>query len=130
VSTPEHRGSILLVEDDEDIRAAMAELLESEGFEVAVASNGQEGLEVLAQMGAPCLVLLDLMMPVMNGEDFLRHVRRNPAMDSVPVIIVTASGRMPLPGTQGILKKPFEISDLFATVAAHCPMPVHGSARP
>jgi CheY-like chemotaxis protein len=130
VSTYDHRGSVLIVEDDEDIRAAMAELLESEGFEVAVASNGQEGLEVLNQMGAPCLVLLDLMMPVMNGEDFLRHVRQNPALDPVPVIIVTASGRTPLPGTQGILKKPFEISDLFATVAAHCPQPAHGIARP
>ena len=108
----------------------MAELLESEGFEVAVASNGHEGLEVLGQMRAPCLVLLDLMMPVMNGEDFLRHMRKDPAMDSVPVIIVTASGRTPLPGTQGLLKKPFEISDLFATVAAHCPAPLHGSARP
>jgi CheY-like chemotaxis protein len=130
VSTLEHRGSILIVEDDEDIRAAMAELLESEGFDVAVASNGQEGLEVLSQMRAPCLVLLDLMMPVMNGEDFLRHVRKDPSMDSVPVIIVTASGRTLLPGTQGLLKKPFEINDLFATVAAHCPAPLQGSARP
>ena len=108
----------------------MAELLETEGFEVVVASNGQEGLEVMSQMKAPCLVLLDLMMPVMNGEDFLRHVRKNPALDIIPVIIVTASGRMPLPGTQGILKKPFEISDLFATVTAHCPEPAHGSASP
>ncbi len=98
----------------------MAELLETEGFDVSVASNGQEGLEVLGQIGPPCLVLLDLMMPVMSGEDFLRHVRQNPAMSPVPVIIVTASGRTALPGTQGILKKPFEISDLFATVSAHC----------
>lgn len=108
------------MEDDEDIRAAMAEILESEGFEVAVASNGQEGLEVLGHMGLPCLVLLDLMMPVMNGEDFLRHVREDPVLSPIPVIIVTASGRAPLPGTQGILKKPFEIHDLFATVSAHC----------
>ncbi|HYI02538.1 response regulator [Hyalangium sp.] len=121
MSTSGHRGSILIVEDDEDIRAAMAELLESEGFEVAVASNGQEGLEVLSQMGPPCLVLLDLMMPVMNGEDFLRHVRQDPVLNPVPVVIVTASGRPPLPGTQGILKKPFEITDLFATVTLHCP---------
>jgi CheY-like chemotaxis protein len=121
VSTSTHRGSVLIVEDDEDIRAAMAELLETEGFEVAVASNGQEGLEVLGQIGRPCLVLLDLMMPVMSGEDFLRHVREDPAMNPVPVIVVTASGRAPLPGTQGLLKKPFEISDLFATVSAHCP---------
>jgi CheY-like chemotaxis protein len=130
VSTHDQRGNILIVEDDEDIRAAMAELLESEGFEVAVASNGQEGLEVLGQMGAPCLVLLDLMMPVMNGEDFLRHVRQNPALDRIPVIIVTASGRTPLPGTQGILKKPFEIRDLFATVSEHCPEPAHCRASP
>lgn len=120
VSTSRQRGSVLIVEDDEDIRAAMAELLESEGFEVAVASNGQEGLEVLSQMVPPCLVLLDLMMPVMNGEDFLRHVRQNPEQNEIPIIIVTASGRSPLPGTQGILKKPFEISDLFSTVNLHC----------
>jgi CheY-like chemotaxis protein len=116
----EHRGSVLIVEDDEDIRAAMAELLESEGFDISVASNGQEGLEVLNQMVPPCLVLLDLMMPVMNGEDFLRHVRQNPALNIVPIIIVTASGQAPLPGTQGILKKPFEITDLFTTVNEHC----------
>ncbi|HEX8702846.1 MAG TPA: response regulator [Myxococcaceae bacterium] len=120
MSPEEHKGSVLIVEDDEDIRAAMAELLEGEGFEVSVASNGQEGLEVLEQLGQPCLVLLDLMMPVMSGEDFLRHVRENPQFAPVPVIIVTASGRQPLPGAQGILKKPFEIGDLFATVAAHC----------
>jgi CheY-like chemotaxis protein len=120
VSTLRQRGSVLIVEDDEDIRAAMAELLEGEGFEVAVASNGQEGLEVLSQMGSPCLVLLDLMMPVMNGEDFLRHVRQNPSQGDIPIIIVTASGRAALPGTQGILKKPFEISELFSTVNLHC----------
>jgi CheY-like chemotaxis protein len=120
VSPSRQRGSVLIVEDDEDIRAAMAELLESEGFEVSVASNGQEGLEVLSQMVPPCLVLLDLMMPVMNGEDFLRHVRQNPAQHDIPIVIVTASGRAALPGTQGILKKPFEISDLFSTVNQHC----------
>ncbi|WP_224371469.1 response regulator [Hyalangium versicolor] len=120
MSTIGERGNILIVEDDEDIRAAMAELLETEGFEVAVASNGQEGLEVLDQIGPPCLVLLDLMMPVMSGEEFLRHIRDNPAMSPVPIIIVTASGRTVLPGTQGILKKPFEISELFATVSMHC----------
>jgi CheY-like chemotaxis protein len=120
VRTGAQRRCILIVEDDEDIRAAMAELLENEGFEVAVASNGQEGLEVLGQMGPPCLVLLDLMMPVMSGEDFLRVVRQNPSLHRTPIIVVTASGRQPLPGTQGLLKKPFEISDLFATVAAHC----------
>ena len=98
----------------------MAELLETEGFDVSVASNGQEGLEVLQQIGPPCLVLLDLMMPVMSGEDFLRHVRDNPTLSPIPVIIVTASGRPPLPGTQGILKKPFEITICSATVSAHC----------
>ncbi len=116
----EHRGSVLIVEDDEDIRAAMAELLENEGFEVAVAANGLEGLEVIRQMDPPCLVLLDLMMPIMSGEDFLRHVRDNPSLCRTPVVIVTASGRTALPGSQGVLKKPFEISDLFATVCAHC----------
>ncbi|MDC0712156.1 response regulator [Stigmatella sp. ncwal1] len=120
MSLPTSRGTILIVEDDEDIRAAMAELLETEGFEISVASNGQEGLEVIEQMNPPCMVLLDLMMPVMSGEDFLRHLRKHPVFHSLPVIIVTASGKQPLPGAQGILKKPFEIGELFATVAAHC----------
>lgn len=120
VRTSAPRGSVLIVEDDEDIRAAMAELLENEGFDVAVASNGLEGLEVLEQMSLPCMVLLDLMMPVMSGEDFLKHVRQHPVFNPIPVIIVTASGKQPLPGAQGILKKPFEIGDLFATVTAHC----------
>ena len=99
----------------------MAELLETEGFEVAVASNGQEGLEVLGQIGRPCLVLLDLMMPVMSGEDFLRHVRgRSDLRSRCPSSSSPPAAGAPLPGTQGILKKPFEINDLFATVSAHC----------
>jgi CheY-like chemotaxis protein len=126
-SSPRH---VLVVEDHADSREMLVEYLELEGYRVDVATNGLEALACLREGPRPDVVLLDLMMPVMNGEDFLRHVRQDPALDPVPVIIVTASGRTPLPGTQGILKKPFEISDLFATVTAHCPQPAHGSARP
>jgi CheY-like chemotaxis protein len=113
--------SILVVEDDQDIREAVAELLELEGYSVASASNGQEGLNVLASLRQPCLVLLDLMMPVLTGYEFLERLRVTGTQSLVPVLIMTASHVTELPaGATGLLRKPVEMAHLLQSVARFC----------
>lgn len=109
------------MEDDPDIRGAVAEILQEEGFEVVTASNGQEGLARLAHMARPCLILLDMNMPVMDGPEFMARVREDPELRSCTVLIVTATkGATPL-GADGYLRKPFDIGDLLAVVERYCP---------
>jgi len=113
--------SILVVEDDQDIREAVSELLELEGYTVASASNGQEGLSVLASLRQPCLVLLDLMMPVLTGYEFLERLRITGTQSLVPVLIMTASHVTELPtGATGLLRKPVEMTHLLQSVARFC----------
>jgi CheY-like chemotaxis protein len=117
-------GSVLLVEDDADLRAAVADILEDAGFEVHVAENGQDALHVFGELGhhglRPCLVLLDLMMPVMDGFTFMERVRADPGMREVPVVVLSASVKEPPEGARAMLRKPFEIPLLLTTVAQHC----------
>ena len=83
---------ILIVDDDKDVRSALAELLEGEGYTVAGAHNGHEALKLMRDGLHPAIILLDLMMPVMDGWDFRREQQRDPALLHVPVVIVSASG--------------------------------------
>jgi CheY-like chemotaxis protein len=83
-------ASILVVEDDLPIREALCRTLESMGYIAHVAVNGRSGLDWLANHPAPSLILLDLMMPEMDGFEFLRELRKMPAFVEIPVIVVTA----------------------------------------
>ncbi len=83
--------SILLVEDDEDSRSMISIVLETKGFAVVTAANGLEALERLKEQ-TPALVLLDIMMPEMNGYDVLVHMKQRPETQNIPVIMVTAKG--------------------------------------
>jgi CheY-like chemotaxis protein len=116
-----HVRSVLVVEDDADLRAAVADILEDEGFEVHVAENGQDALVELVHMGRrPCLVLLDLMMPVMDGFTFMEQLRADPGMRHVPVVVCSASVNVPPEGASAMLRKPFEIPVLLDTVSGYC----------
>jgi DNA-binding response OmpR family regulator len=86
-------GAILIVDDDNDVRSALSEMLEEEGFAVEGAPNGREALARLRGGGAhPAVILLDLMMPGMDGWDFRSEQMRDPKLAGVPVVIVSASG--------------------------------------
>jgi CheY-like chemotaxis protein len=85
-------STILIVDDDNDVRRALTELLEDEGYAVAGAANGRAALELIRGGIRPALILLDLMMPGMNGWDFRSAQLRDPELSAVPVVIVTASG--------------------------------------
>ncbi len=114
---------ILLVEDDEDVRGALAALLVGEGYEVVEAAHGAEALERLRASNF-CLILLDLMMPVMNGWQFRAEQLKDPALASVPVGVVTADNgaaqKAAEVGAVGYLLKPIELPDLLAHVERCC----------
>ncbi len=114
---------ILLVEDDAAIRETVTECLEAEGYGVRALSHGGEALEWLRRE-RPGLVILDLVMPVMNGAEVLERLRADPALRDLPVVLMTAAlptPRTPLPAAETVLTKPFELDQLLAAVARLCP---------
>jgi CheY-like chemotaxis protein len=119
VATP--RRAVLLVDDDVAIREALAEALVEEGFTVHAARHGREALDWLQQNGdRPCVVLLDLMMPVMDGRTFLAIRGADPSLSKVPVIVVSAeSGCFELTRTHRVhlvLHKPIVWEGLVAAI--------------
>jgi len=112
---------ILVVDDDPDILEAVGEILADEGYRVRRARDGQEALERLAAE-PPALVLLDLMMPVMDGVAFARAMRAAPEHAGIPVVVISADGH---PGrarevaADGFLAKPFDIEALLEVVRQH-----------
>ncbi len=79
----------LVVDDDTDARHLLCRTLEKEGWECRSAAHGQEALDIIGQQGTPSLILLDLMMPVMNGLQFVEELRKRPEHHGVPTIVVT-----------------------------------------
>ena len=85
------RKGVLVVEDDPDIRDAMSMALENDGYPVITAANGREALDVLArEQVPPGLILLDLMMPIMDGWQFLEEIREQDALSTIPIVVVSA----------------------------------------
>ena len=124
-----HCRNILIVEDDLDILDALQSLLTDEGYTVFTASNGKEGLEKLKTIEVPCLVLLDLMMPVMNGWEFLEAKKSDVVIATIPVIIVSALRAASALGYEatptikspvGYLKKPVGLEQLLTLVQEYC----------
>lgn len=111
-------GCILVVDDEADIRDTIAELLADEGYAVEEASDGAEAL-AKAKGCHPAMVLLDLMMPGMNGWEFRARQRDDPDLAGIPVIVVSALGRVPGVDAAGYLQKPFELDDLLSVVRRH-----------
>lgn len=116
------RRTILIVEDDADIRETLQHLLEASGYRAAPASNGKVALDLIDTIGRPCLILLDLMMPVMDGWAFLTALDQNDALVEVPIVIVSAytDKVASLERAQQILKKPVDIHALMDVVRQHC----------
>lgn len=110
---------ILIVDDEFGLADILAELLRERGYEVALAINGQAGLAALAE-SRPSLVLLDVMMPIVDGPQMLRRMRADPAYLNVPVVFMTALPeavpRESPPLHQAVLQKPFTIEQLLAAI--------------
>ncbi|HEY8207480.1 MAG TPA: response regulator [Myxococcaceae bacterium] len=118
---PPARKPVLVVDDDRDIREGLQDLLESEGHTVFTASDGQDALEVLATIPRPGLVLLDLMMPRMNGQRFLQHVRGDPALAQLSIVVLTAApATVQDVAVAGLLRKPPDLDELLRIVGRFC----------
>jgi CheY-like chemotaxis protein len=112
---------ILVVEDDEDIRDSLREALESDGYQVVTAEDGKKGLQALDEMPRPCLILLDLMMPVMNGWEFLEKMKEDTALATIPVVAVTAAGeRGNAEQADMLIKKPVDLDHLLGVIKKYC----------
>jgi two-component system, chemotaxis family, chemotaxis protein CheY len=114
------RPVILVVDDDVDALEALSLVLEEADFDVLRATNGLEALGQLGDRGGQCdLILLDLMMPVMNGWDFRRKQMAIAAFAAIPIVLMSAGARMACVdlGAAGYVAKPVEVSDLLATIA-------------
>ena len=112
--------TILLVEDDFDVREALAETLRDEGYRVECAGDGEQALDYLRAGGKPGLILLDLMMPRMSGSEFRMVQKVDPQLRSVPVVLLSADGRMEEKAraleTQGAIRKPIDLDLLLVTI--------------
>lgn len=111
---------ILVVEDDQDIRESVQQLLEFEGFEVHTAQNGREALEIIDHLQYPCLILLDLMMPVMNGWEFLEVQKNNNRIAGIPVVVATASEDAKAKRANALLRKPIDVEQLLDLALRYC----------
>jgi len=116
--------TILVVEDDAALRGALREALRQRGYKVAVAENGQSALSRLQEGLRPCLILLDLMMPEVDGWDFLAQQRIDSSLAGIPVIVLssylTGSERDSVLPAVGFLKKPIDPEVLLVEIERHC----------
>ncbi|HEX2572667.1 MAG TPA: response regulator [Polyangia bacterium] len=115
---------VCLVEDDPDIRGVIREFIYREGFGVVCASNGEEALAALRSGTRPRLILLDLIMPVMNGWDFLRERAKDADLANVPVVLLSGDGEVEKHAESyavaGCLRKPIDMESLIETVRRYC----------
>jgi CheY-like chemotaxis protein len=115
--------SVLLIDDDDAMRATLGEFLSAEGFLVHTARNGQDALDLLYTIDPPALILLDFMMPVMNGSQFLAAKRREARIRDVPVAILSAFTREwtgDAIGVNHVLTKPIDPERMLALVEQYC----------
>jgi len=114
---------VFIVEDDFDVRELFAETLIEAGYQVDTASNGKEALEHLHHADRwPGVILLDLMMPVMDGLQVKRALAADPSLNEIPVVMMTASRNVGSVSGD-VLLKPFPLDALLATVERHCGAP-------
>jgi CheY-like chemotaxis protein len=113
--------TVLLVEDDPDIRDIMQVALEEEGYRVKTAEIGKVGFEILIKYPRPSLVLLDMRMPVMDGRQFLDLVKLDESLTNVPIVVVSANADTSnSKGASAIMQKPTSLSKLLNLVSNYC----------
>lgn len=119
--------TILVVDDDADFRRLLQLWLTANGFDVTEASNGMEALRVMSR-SKPSLILLDLMMPVLDGRGFRTQQLRNPEFANIPVLCISAAHEAEQTaqeiGAAGCIMKPIEMDSLIDSIRAFCAPPI------
>jgi CheY-like chemotaxis protein len=123
---------ILVIDDEEMIRESLVEFLDEHGYEAVPAVDGRDALKKLADSSPrPCLILLDLMMPVMDGRSFREQQLQDPDLSAIPVIVLSAYRDVARNATElnvaGYLEKPLKLQTLLQLVRQHC---TGGAAEP
>jgi CheY-like chemotaxis protein len=115
------RRPVLVIDDDEMIQESIREVLSDEGYDVVLAQNGREALEKLRSGERPLIILLDLMMPVMDGWQFRAEQKKDVALSAIPVIVITAAGSAARGSIDAdeFITKPVRLEDLLAAVKRH-----------
>ncbi len=117
-------AEVMVVDDDVDIRETLTEILQELGYPVIAAENGAVALDLLRAGARPAVILLDLAMPRMNGRLFCLAHQADPALSTIPIVILSASrgtrGEAEIPGATAQLSKPVELARLTETVARYC----------
>ena len=115
---------VLVIDDDDELRETVREVLEDQGFATAGAADGEQGLAYLRESPRPDVILLDLSMPVMDGATFRQLQRADPALASIPVIVFSAAAGLDEKvrelGVDAVIKKPISLAKLVACVTATC----------
>ena len=114
--------TVFLVEDDSDTREMIERFLELEGFAVETAANGRQALDRLDEGAPACVILLDLMMPVMDGWEFRRRQINDATLSQIPVIVFSAAGRDRIGQIDAneYLSKPVDLDELLERVSRYC----------
>jgi CheY-like chemotaxis protein len=117
-------AEVLVVEDHALSRESLIDILEAEGYRVVSAVNGQEALDLLRRGLRPCVILLDLAMPVMDGAAFCKEQQREPALAAIPVVVMTGVQDSPQQAFEiaagHYFLKPYSVQDLLDTIARYC----------
>jgi CheY-like chemotaxis protein len=118
----DHSHTILVVEDEEESRYALMRILELEGFSAVGASNGAEAMDYLRTSARPCLIVLDLNMPVVNGRQLRAALRQVEKLATIPVIVVSAQQGFADQdlGAVGAFRKPLDVDALVKLVVENC----------
>jgi len=115
---------IFVVDDDPGIRDSLADVLKDEGYKVVTAVDGRDALIKLRIEGpAPCVILLDLMMPVMNGTQFYAEQQRDPALAGIPVVVISADDNLKQKAASlggRYISKPLQIEQILDVIDCHC----------
>lgn len=120
-----HSHQILVVEDNEEIRESLVEFLQDHGCDAVGARNGRDALDQLTCADArPCLIVLDLMMPIMDGREFRELQLQNPELSTIPVVVISAyrdgEERSKDLNVAAHLRKPLDLTELMQALQQHC----------
>jgi CheY-like chemotaxis protein len=108
--------TVLIVDDESDIRESLRDALGDEGYLVAVAANGREALDLLPHLQRPCAIILDMLMPVMNGNEFYAALQAAPDLSDIPVLVSTSDPAR-APSELPVVVKPVNLERLLTVVA-------------
>jgi CheY-like chemotaxis protein len=117
-----HSGTVMVVDDESDARTLLVQILQLEGFRAVSFANGAEALNYLDQSEPPCLIVLDMRMPVMDGPTFRAALLKDTRLAAIPVVVVTAYDAAAAIGLSAlrVFKKPLDVITFIGTVRQNC----------